>query len=124
MVQFLCCHLLFNHTSEVWAEYGIATEEDKRAAALNWNKFAALEIDAEWTDRTEALYLASPIAEFPFSSLHTLNLSVESETGDELFLVFLTGLFPALKYFSLRGRFAAWVMLDSERFFLRRSVHR
>lgn len=123
-MQFIFCHLLFNHTSAVYYDDDFATEAEKRAAALDFELFENVEIDAEWTEETERLYLASPVAEFPFSSLHTLNLSVASETGDELFLVFWTGLFPVLKYFRLRGRFEAWLMMESERFMLRRSLHR
>lgn len=123
-VQFLFCHLQFNHTSAVFTHLDLDNEEDMRAATVDFEEFERVEIDAEWTDLTERLYMASPIAEFPFSSLHTLNLSVASETGDELFLVFCTGLFPVLKQFSLQGHFRAWVLVDSERFFLRRSLHR
>lgn len=124
-VQFLFQHLLFNHTSRSW---GLGTREvpddEQLAIAMDYDAFKEIQLEAEWTEETEELYLASPPSAHPFPRLTTLELSISSETGDELFLIFCTNLFPSLRELTITGRFEAWVLMDSERFFLRRSVYR
>lgn len=131
-LQFLLEWLLFNHTSEVLCQGGAPatmdyvepTQSQRIIAATDWQKFAELSVYAEWTEETERLYLESPPSAHPFSALTTFHISIASETGDEIFLVFLTGTFPALRHLTIEGKFVAWVLVPSERFFLRRSIHR
>ncbi|ORY90295.1 hypothetical protein BCR35DRAFT_350029 [Leucosporidium creatinivorum] len=123
-IQFLFQHLLFNHTSRAW---GIGTrdlsEDERIAISMDYDAFKTIQVDAEWTEETEELYLASPPSAHPFFNLQSLELSIASETGDELFLIFCTNLFPSLRELKITGSFEAWVLMDSERFFLRRSIY-
>lgn len=123
-IQFLLQHLLFNHTSRSWDIGGRELSEDqKMATAMDYNVFRTIQLEAEWTEETEELYLASPPSAHPFTRLTSLKLSIASETGDEIFLIFCTNLFPSLRELTITGSFEAWVLMDSERFFLRRSVY-
>lgn len=124
VIQFLFQHLLFNHTSRSWAiDTRELSEDQKMTIAMDYESFREIQLLAEWTEDTEELYLASPPSEHPFSRLTFLKLSISSETGDELFLIFCTNLFPSLRELTISGGFEAWVLMDSERFFLRRSVY-